>query len=87
MLFHSFQILKCGQCQYPYSLVMLLNLVINHNINAKLLYAFVVDPKNCWLVKMFHDSSQDQIEHGDLLCSIFITTYFGLYYLHENWFA
>lgn len=51
------------------------------------LYAFVVDPKNCWLVKMFYDSSQDQIEHGDLLCSIFITTYFGLYYLHENWFA
>lgn len=36
MLFHSFQILKCGQCQYHYSLVMLLNLVINHNINAKL---------------------------------------------------
>lgn len=64
---------------------MLLNLVFNHNINAKLnLHAFVVDPKNCWLVKMFHDGSRDQIEHGDLLRSIFIITYVGLYCLHEN---
>lgn len=46
------------------------------------LYAFVVYPKNCWLIKMFHDSSQDQIEYGDLLRGIFIITYFGLYCLH-----